>query len=409
MLTDSKIAASQPMPKPYKLYDAMGLFLLINSNGSKYWRYSYTYNKKQNAISLGVYPSITLAKARAMRDDAKDMLGSGIDPAQMRRDTVKAEKAAEAATFLAVSEEWIANQSKYLSDSTMSKIKWMLNSFVYPKLGDKPVSDITPMDLLEVLRTIESKGHHETAARTRHRVGTILRYAIATGRDCRDVSADLKGALVPFKGRHHAAITEPTELAKLLRSIDQYQGSDIIRGALKLSPLLLCRPGELRHMEWDEISLDTGEWRIPEHKMKMKRPHIVPLASQALDILKCLHPITAGYGRYVLPNRRGTPEPMVDGAVRKALARMGYPNTVHTAHGFRATARTILDEVLGYRPDWIEAQLAHEVRDSNGRAYNRTAYLPDRKLMMQKWADYLDTLKQGTATNVGIHSSVPGA
>lgn len=393
MLTDSKIQAASPMPRPYKLYDAMGLFILVSPNGAKYWRYSYSFDKKQNTISLGVYPSITLAKARQLRDEAKELLATGISPAHQRKETAQAEKAASAATFMAVAEEWIANQSKYLSDSTINKTKWILNSFVYPKMADMPVSDIGPMDLLAVLRTIEGNGHHETAARTRHRVGQILRYAIATGRDCRDVSADLKGALVPFKASHHAAITEPVELGKLLRSIDQYQGSDIIRAALKLSPLLLCRPGELRHMEWDEVSLDTAEWRIPAHKMKMERPHIVPLARQAVEILKTLAPLTRSYGKYVLPNRRGTPEPMADGAVRKALGRMGYPNTVHTHHGFRATARTIMDEVLKYRPDWIEAQLAHEVKDSNGRAYNRTAFLEDRKAMMQRWADYLDELR----------------
>jgi integrase len=265
---------------------------------------------------------------------------------------------------------------------------------LFPWIGSKPIVNIKAPELLAVLRRVESRGAIETARRLRIIAGQVFKYAVKTGRAERDPAADLRGALAPAKENHHAAITEPKEVAPLLRAIDGYQGSFVVKCALKLAPLFFVRPGELRHAEWSEIDLDEAVWSIPADKMKMKQAHIVPLCRQAIEILKELQPLT-GASKYVFPSGRSFARAMSENAVNAALRRMGYDKGTMTGHGFRAMARTILDEVLQVRPDFIEHQLAHAVRDPNGRAYNRTAHLEERRKMMQKWADYLDGLKAG--------------
>ena len=273
-------------------------------------------------------------------------------------------------------------------------LKRRLELNVFPWIGDRPIIDIKAPELLRVLRRIESRGALDVAHRTRNTCSQIFRYAIATGRADRDPAADLRGAIPPFKAKHLAAITDPEKVGGLLRAIDDYEGSFITKCALRLAPLVFVRPGELRHMEWTEINFDAREWNIPGEKMKMDQPHLVPLSRQAIGILKEIQPLT-GAGRYVFPNPRSSKRPMSNNAILAALRRMGFEKSEMTGHGFRAMARTILDEVLQVRPDFIEHQLAHAVRDPNGRAYNRTAFIAERKKMMQKWADYLDSLKAG--------------
>ena len=278
------------------------------------------------------------------------------------------------------------------SDSHRTRTWRLLKNDLFPPLGRRPIADISPPELLKALRRVESRGAVDTAHRAHQTSGQVFRYAIATGRAERDPSADLRGALKVHVKKHHAAITEPKELGKLLISIEAFSGTPVVKAALELSALLFVRPKELRHMEWEEIDWDQALWQIPAEKMKMKQPHIVPLSTQAITILEEIHSLT-GRGKYVFPSARGASRPLSENGVRVALRTMGYDNNTMTAHGFRATARTILDEVLCFRVDLIEHQLAHTVRDPNGRAYNRTKHLPQRIEMMQKWADYLDSLQ----------------
>jgi integrase len=307
---------------------------------------------------------------------------------------------AAANSFRAVGLEWFANQKLKWSEVHATKTLWMLERNLFPWLGDRPISEIKSPELLATLRRIESRGAHDTAQRAKQVAGQIFRFAVATGRAERDPAQDLRGALAAAVKTHLAAITEPKEVAKLLQAIDGFSGTPTVKAALQLSPLLFCRPGELRHMEWAEINWDEERWEIPAEKMKLRLPHIVPLCAQALTILRDLQPITSR-SKYVFPSARGASRPLSENAVRVALRTMGFTNEQMTPHGFRAMARTILDEVLGYRIDWIEHQLAHAVKDANGRAYNRTSHLPERKKMMQGWADYLDTLRlQANGGNV---------
>lgn len=336
-----------------------------------------------------------MAEARARHVEARKALAAGIDPGEQR----KAEKAAglERAgnSFEVVAREWLAKQAWV--PGYLDKVDaWLVND-VFPYIGGKPVAEVTAPDFLRVARRIEERGAIESAHRILQNCGQVMRYAIATGRADRNPVADLKGALATAEGRHHAAITDPLALGGLLRAIEGYSGDPVTRAALKLSGLLFVRPGELRHAEWAEIDLDKAEWNIPAAKMKMRLSHLVPLSEQAVAILRELHPLT-GRGQYVFPGGRSPRRPMSNNAINAALRRMGFDKDTMTAHGFRATARTLLDEVLGFRPDYIEHQLAHAVKDPNGRAYNRTAHLAERRKMMQGWADYLDGLR--TSANV---------
>ena len=388
-LTDPKVRTAKSKEKAYKLSDEKGLFLYVATNGSKYWRLKYRYQGKEKLLALGVYPDVSLALARDRRDDARKLLALDVDPSEHRKvmKTASADRAAN--SFELVAREWFVKHSTNWVASHKDKIIRRLERDVFPWLGAKPVAEITSPDLLAVLRRIESRGAIETAHRAMGNCGQIFRYAVATGRAERDPSQDLKGSLPPVKSTHFAAQTNPQQFAQLLRVINSYEGTLIVRCALRLAPLVFVRPGELRHAEWASIDFDNAEWRYIV--TKTDTPHVVPLSRQAIAILQELHPLT-GSGRYVFPSSRSAQRPMSDNAILAALRRLGVSKEEATGHGFRATARTLLDEVLGVRPDFIEHQLAHAVRDPNGRAYNRTAHLPERRKMMQDWSDYLESL-----------------
>lgn len=401
-LTDATIRKAKPglnprgevTPKSYKLGDTGGLYLEVSPSGGKWWRLKYRCGGKEKRLSLGTYPDTGLADARGKRDAARKLLAAGVDPAEQR----KAEKAAgverSGNSFEVLAREWIASRTGAWVPGHVSRILLRLVNDVFPWIGARPIADVTPPELLSVLRRIESRGAIETAHRTLQNCGQVFRYSIVTGRATSDPSRDLRGALRPVNEKHFSSITDPAETGALLRAIDAYNGSFVTKCALKLAPLVFVRPSELRLAEWSEIDLDNAQWNIPAKRMKMRQAHLVPLSRQAIAILRELHALT-GRGGYVFPGARTPKRPMSNNAVNAALRRMNYDKDTMTGHGFRAMARTIMDEVLHIRPDYIEHQLAHAVRDPNGRAYNRTAHLPERCAMMQQWADYLDTLKQG--------------
>lgn len=393
-LSDTTIKNAKPNPdKAYKIPDEKGMHLLISPNGSKYFRLKYRFGGKEKVLALGVYPETSLKKAREKRDEARKLLTDGIDPGENRK-AVKSSKAESASnSFEVIAREWGYKKVETWGYKN-NRSKRMLERNIFPWLGSKPITDILPMDILTCLRRVENRGTIETAHRSLQLCGQVFRYAVATGRVDRDITPDLRGALPPSKGDNFASITDPKQAAPLLRAIDDYTGSFIVKSALQLAPLVFVRPGELRQAEWEHINLESKEWRYLA--TKTKTPHIVPLSKQAVEILTSLHPLT-GNGRFVFPSAR-TPNgsrSMSDVALLAALRRMGFDKTEMTVHGFRAMARTILDEVLGVRVDFIEHQLAHAVKDPNGRAYNRTAHLPERHNMMQQWSDYLDGLKSG--------------
>lgn len=379
--------------KPYKLSDGKGLFLLVNPNGSKYWRLKYRFGGKEKLLALGVYPETTLAKARDKCEKARDKLDNGIDPSVTKRLKKLADRHAGENTFEAVALEWYETRMGEKSDSYRDRTTRLLKNDLYPSLGKRSINQIEPMELLMVLRKVEARGAVDMAHRAKQTAGQIFRYAVATGRCERDPSGDLKGSLKSRTKKHHAAVTNPAEVGKLLIAIDAFSGTPVVKTALQLSPILFQRPGEIRAMEWSEINWGNEIWEIPAEKMKMRQAHIVPLPTQAVALLREIAKHTAGRGKYVFPSQRGASRPLSDNGVRVALRTMGYGNDTMTPHGFRAMARTILDEVLNWRVDHIEHQLAHAVKDANGRAYNRTAHLDGRREMMQAWADYLDNLK----------------
>ena len=373
--------------------DSGGMYLLVKSAG-KYWRWDYAHADKRKTLAFGVYPDISLADARDARKSARTLLAQGTDPSTAKREAKQATAAAAANTFEVVARAWLNKTAPERMASTQEKISTWLEKDVIPFIGNLPISTIGPRDVLAVVRKMEGRGAVDSAHRLLQICGQVLRYAVATGSAERDVTPDLKGSLAKAIKKSHAAITDPKRLAELMRSIAAYGGHPAALAGLQLTPLVFVRPGELRTAEWAEFDLDAAEWRIPGSKMKMKVDHLVPLSTQALEILRSLQPIT-GHGRYVFPSLRTGERPMSENTINSALRAMGYPKEVHTAHGFRATARTIMDEVLGERVDLIEHQLAHTVKDANGRAYNRTVHLPARRVMMQRWADYLDKLTAG--------------
>ena len=387
-LTNAAIRNANSGKKTRKLYDERGLYLEISPNGGKWWRFKYRYIGKEKRLSLGVYPDVTLKMARERREESRKLLANGIDPSENR----KAQKLANGGenSFEVIAREWLAKYSTNWTADHGGRIFRRLERDVFPWIGDKQIAKVTAPELLFLIQRIEKRGALETAHRALGNCGQVFRYAIATGRAERDLSGDLRGALPPAKGEHFAAITEPKQVAEILRAIDGYEGSLTVQCALRLAPLVFVRPGELRKAEWINIDFDKAEWRYMVTKTDTQ--HIVPLSQQAVGIFKELQPLT-GNGRYVFPGARSKQRPMSDNAILAAMRRMGIAKEEMSGHGFRAMARTILDEVLGVRPDFIEHQLAHAVRDPNGRAYNRTAHLPERKKMMQQWADYLDKLK----------------
>ena len=402
-LTDTAIKNVKPGDKTLRFFDGGGLYLEVAPSGGKWWRLKYRFNGKEKRISLGIYPDVSLKDARQRRDDARKLLANDTDPGENRK-AVKASRTEGAGnSFEVIAREWFTKNSATWTEDHGSRIIRRLERDAFPWIGSRPIAEIKAPELLAVLRRIEERGAVETAHRALQNCGQVFRYAIATGRAERDPSPDLKGALPPVKQSHHAAITDPKAIAELLRALDSYQGQFVTQCALRLAPLFFVRPGELRKAEWAEIDLDIAEWNIPAERMKMREPHLVPLCTQAVKILRELQGLT-GKGRYVFPGARTNGRPMSDNAVLAALRRMGFAKDEMSGHGFRAMARTILDEVLGVRPDFIEHQLAHAVRDPNGRAYNRTAHLAERRKMMQQWADYLDKLKAG-AEIIPLHGN----
>lgn len=400
-LTDTAIRHAKPKAKAYKLADEKGLFLYVTPSGGKWWRLKYRFGGKEKLISLGVHPDVSLKTARERRDDARRQLADGIDPSENR----KARKAASVAhiinSFEVVAREWFSRQAKNWAESHSGKIIGRLERDVFPWLGATAIDQIKAPALLDVLRRIEARGAIETAHRVQQNCGQVFRYAIATGRAEADPTAALRGALTPWRPNHYPALTDPAKLGQLLDAIDGYRGGLVARSALRLLPLVFVRPGELRHAEWTEFDLANSIWIIPAAKMKIKSQgdHLVPLSKQAMEILLDTQALT-GRGRYVFPSNRGASRPLSENTINAALRYLGYSKEVMTGHGFRAIARTILDETLGFRPDIIEHQLAHAVKDPNGRAYNRTAHLSERQRMMQTWADYLNGLRnaaQGSA------------
>jgi integrase len=394
-LSDSAIRNAKPAEKPRKLSDEKGLFLLIAPNGGKWWRLKYRFGGKEKLLSLGTYPEVGLKDARERRDVARKLLADDIDPSENRKATKAAKGERASNSFEVVAREWFAKYSATWSESHGSRILRRLERDIFPWIGSKPIASVTAPDLLATVLRIEQRGAVETAHRALQNCGQVFRYAVSTARAERDPAQDLRGALPPVRSTHFAAVTEPKQVGELLRTIDGYQGTLPVVCALKLAPLVFVRPGELRTAQWADIDLDAAEWRY--HVTKTDSAHIVPLSSQAVAILREVQALS-GDGRYVFPSARTSERPMSDNAILAAMRRMGIPKDEMSGHGFRAMARTILDEVLNFRPDLIEHQLAHAVRDPNGRAYNRTAHLPERRRMMQAWADYLDRLKVGMTT-----------
>lgn len=403
MLTDSQCKnAKCPADKARaRLTDAGGLYLEVSPAGSKRWFWKYRNGGKEFRLALGSYPSVGLTAARRARDAARLQRAEGADPIQAKK--VQKLKASNPAgdSFKVVALEWFEKQEPLWSEAYAVRTKRQFERDLFPWLGERRLADIEPVELLAALRKVEERGAVETANRDLDLAKQVWRYGVSTGRVNRDMTADLKGALSPYRGKHFAAITEPVRLGELLRAIKGYKGGPIVRAALQLAPILFQRPGELRGATWSEMDLEAALWTIPAARMKRGKdgkengqPHLVPLPTQAVRILEVLKPYTESTG-LVFPGERQRSKPISENSVRTALIAMGYTADIQTWHGFRATARTILAEILEFDPLVIEAQLAHSVRDANGRAYNRTTYLKQRQEMMQRWADYLDKLSVG--------------
>lgn len=392
-LNDITIRNSKPTERPQKLSDSGGLYLLVHPNGSKYWRLKYRILGKEKVLALGVYPQVTLSDARSKREDAKKLLANGKDPSQIKQ-AQKVEAKLEAAnTFEAVAREWLGKKATKQVDKTRNRNLRILELNIFKNIGSTPINQVTPKALLSALHKMEQRGIVDSAHRALQICGEVFRYAIATERAQADLSLVLKGALTPVKEKHHASISDSKGVADLLRTIHMYEGSFLTQQALKLAPLVFVRPGELRHAEWSEIDLDAREWRIAANKMKMKAVHIVPLSTQAVNVLKEVQLINGG-GKYVFPGLRSTERPMSENTVNAALRRLGYEKEEMTGHGFRSMASTILHE-QGWPHEAIERQLAHAERNKVSAAYNYAEHLPKRREMMQAWADYLDALRLG--------------
>jgi integrase len=396
MLTEIAIRSAKPADRTHRMYDSRGLYLEVSPAGGKWFRFKYKFDGKEKRLSLGVYPDVGLRKARDRRDEARRLLADGVDPSAHRQAAAASREADVAYTFEIVAREWFEKQKPRWAATHVVKTMWILEHTLFPYIGLRPIADVSPLDLLGALRRTESRGALETARRARGVAGQVLRYAVATGSAERDSSQDLRGALAAPNKKHLAAVTEPEAVGRLLLAMDGYRGSAVVAAALRLAPLTFVRPGELRQARWAEMDLEGAEWRIPAERMKGRQPHIVPLSSQAVAVLRELHPLT-GHFEFVFPGGHSPRRAMSNNAVLAALRRSGIGTDEMTGHGFRAMARTILDEVLQFPVDWIEHQLAHAVRDANGRAYNRTSHLPGRKKMMQAWADYLDQLRNSAA------------
>lgn len=389
-LTVVAVKNAKPKEKAYKLADERGLYLLVNPNGSKLWKLKYRFAGIEKKLSLGAYPEITLASARDQREEARRQLANNIDPGVLKNSIKRSKKLAAENSFEAIAREWHTKFTPKWTKEHGERILIRLEQNVFPWVGRRPINEVTAPELLSALRRVEARGAIETAHRISQICGQIFRYAIVTGRGERDPSADLRGALAPVKQKHHASITDPIEVGKLLRAINAYEGFFVTKCALQLAPLFFVRPGELRHAEWSEFDFEKAEWRIPAEKMKMREMHIVPLCNQAILILQELKAFT-GDGKYVFPSIRSPKRPMSENTVLGALRRLGYTTDEMTGHGFRSMASTLLNE-QGWNRDAIERQLAHAERNNIRAAYNYAEYLPERRKMMQWWADYLQDL-----------------
>ena len=388
------ITHAKPAEKSYKLTDERGMYLLVTPEGYRYWRFNYRFGGKFRTLAFGVFPDVSLADARAKRESARRLIAAGEDPAERRKQDERDARAISGETFGVIGEEWLSRlKLQGRSDATLKKMRWLLD-FALPALGDRPITAITAPELLEVLRAVEVRGRYETASRLRSTFGTIFRYAIATGRAHRDVSSDLRGALITPKVTHRAALLEPRAVGQLLRAVEDHEGQPTVRIALRLAPHLFVRPGELRSAEWREFDIPEAVWTIPAEKTKMRKAHRVPLSPQVLAILAELRPIT-GKGKYLFPSVRTPTRPITDNTLNAALRRLGYDKTQMTAHGFRAMASTLLNEMGKWHADAIERQLGHIESDDVRRAYARGEHWPERVAMMENWSDYLDRLRTG--------------
>jgi integrase len=384
--------------KPGKHSDGEGMYLLVTEAGQKYWRFDYRFLGKYKTLALGVYPDTSLAMARSKRAQARTLLASDQDPSAVKRRAKANAKLVHDNTFQSVAAKWLETTSSQRKANTEAKLNSWLQRDVIPELGELPVSKIKTTDVLRILRKMEARGVFDSVLRVKQIVSRIMKFAVREGLVERDPTYELQGPDT-FKSKptkHHAAVTDPKAFGGLLRAIAGYEGHFVIKTALQLSPLVFVRPGELRAMAWVEVDLENAIWAIPGHRMKMSSDHIVPLSTQAVALLKDLHLVT-GDRQLAFPSLKGEGRPLSENTINAALTAMGYDGTRHRAHGFRASARTMLDEQLGYPAHLIEHQLAHAVKDANGRAYNRTSHLEDRKEMMQFWADYLDKLTTGAA------------
>jgi integrase len=394
-LTDTTIKNAKPANKPLKLFDGGGMFLLITPAGQRYWRLKYRVAGKEKLLALGVYPEVTLAAARKKRDEAREMLAAGGDPGEAKRVEKHAAKVAALNTFEAVAQAWLDVWGQTVTPASLTKKRNLFVNDVFPKIGHRPISEVEAPEILAVLQYVDARGVRYTANRLTGDITRIFKYGVQIGVCQRNPARELTGVIPPAEEKHHAAFTDPVQVGAMLRTFDGFTGTFPVLCALKLSPLLFVRPGELRLAEWSQFDLDKCEWRYTA--TKTKSPHLVPLAAQSVAILRELHALT-GAGRYVFPGARDRKRAMSDGTVNAALRRLGFDTQDEiTGHGFRAMARTILseDEELLFDPEYIERQLAHKTKTANGEAYDRAKYLKQRRVMMQKWADYLDQLKAG--------------
>ncbi|WP_439683404.1 DUF4102 domain-containing protein [Cupriavidus oxalaticus] len=392
-LTDAACRNATPREKPYRIADGSGMYLEVSPAGGKYWRLKYRFGGKEKRMAFGVYPEVTLAAARKKRDEAREKLAAGIDPGQAKKADQRAAKLAADNSFEAVARDWLDERKSTVQEAQHFKTLARLVNDVFPWVGKRPITQIDAPEILAVLKRIDSRGARFSAHRVRSEISRVFRYAIKEGKAKSDPAKDLIGAIPPAVETHFASITDPTKVGEMLRAFDGFSGTFPVLCALKLAPLLFCRPGELRKAEWAQIDLDRADWRY--RVSKTKTDHLVPLATQAVTILRELHAMT-GNGQYVFPGARSAQRPMSEAAINAALRRLGYDTrTEITGHGFRAMARTILHEELHQKPEVIEHQLAHAVPDALGAAYNRTRFIKERREMMQRWADYLDELKCG--------------
>ena len=403
-LTVVEIKNAKPREKPYKMTDEKGLYLLVNPNGSKLWKFKYRFSGVEKKLSFGAFPDVSLSAARDARDDARRQLANTIDPGILKNSIKRSKKIADENSFEAIAREWHAKFTPKWSQNHGERILIRLEQNIFPWIGKRSINEVTAPEILSALRRIENRGAVETAHRVSQICGQVFRYAIVIGKAERNPAADLRGALAPVKQKHHASIIDSVEIGKLLNAISEYRGNFITKCALQLAPLFFVRPGELRHAEWSEFNLEKAEWRIPAEKMKMKEQHIVPLATQTIEIIQELHAYT-GSGKYLFPSLRSATRPMSENTVLAALRRLGYSADEMTGHGFRSMASTLLNE-HGWNRDAIERQLAHAERNNIRAAYNYAEYLPERRNMMQWWAEHLDKLKAG-AEIIPLRSAIP--